>query len=199
MHHSDYEYRKPELMAGETIVSQIVPKKVPYMVHQFFQRIYPVVFILSMIAFFLIIPLVQAHLNGMTILMPTGFNLYFIFLFVVMSLIPMFPWIKDVLFLKRNYRNTVYYLTNKRVIIFTGNTYPDEFSIAYSDIRNVITKPFLGQTKCIYLYDVNSITNTIARFNTRNMYRKYHTTVLKCVEDADRIQSLINRYMVSEP
>ena len=195
--HTDIEYRRPELMPGETILSQITPKKGPFMIHKFVKNIYPVIYITLIFSAFLLIPALMMSKNGMQILLPQGAAWAPYGIFAILLLIPMVPWVCDVLTMGRCYKHTVYYVTNQRVIIFTGNTYPVEHSISYSDINRVVATPYFGHTKRIFLYDAASLMRSAARYNLSNMFRKHHDLVMDCVEDADRIQSLINRYLVN--
>ena len=68
--------------------------------------------------------------------------------FFALHLLPVWLWLGSLLTAKRRYKNTFYYLTNRRVIIREGVFSPREVSLYYKDLRittarvGILDRPF---------------------------------------------------------
>lgn len=63
--------------------------------------------------------------------------LWFIIPFFALHLMPVWIWLGNVLTAKKNWENTEYYVTNKRIIIISGFIGMNYQTIFYKDINNV--------------------------------------------------------------
>ncbi len=63
--------------------------------------------------------------------------LWFIIPFFALHLMPVWIWLGNVLTAKKNWENTEYYVTNKRIIIVSGFIGMNYQTIFYKDINNV--------------------------------------------------------------
>ena len=65
-----------------------------------------------------------------------GANLFLLAFFAV-HLMPVWIWLANVITASRRWRNTTYYVTNRRIILQSGFLAVNEESLFYKDIRNV--------------------------------------------------------------
>lgn len=63
--------------------------------------------------------------------------LWFIIPFFALHLMPVWIWLSNVLTAKKNWENTEYYVTDKRIIIESGFIGMNYQTIYYKDIKNV--------------------------------------------------------------
>ena len=69
-----------------------------------------------------------------------GEMLFFIIPFFTLHLMPVWIWLANVLTANRRYKNTGYYVTNRRIIIQHGFFAVNEVSLFYKDLQNVQMK-----------------------------------------------------------
>lgn len=69
-----------------------------------------------------------------------GEMLFFIIPFFTLHLMPVWIWLANVLTASRRYKNTGYYVTNRRIIIQHGFFAVNEVSLFYKDLQNVQMK-----------------------------------------------------------
>ena len=69
-----------------------------------------------------------------------GEMLFFIIPFFTLHLMPVWIWLANVFTANRRYKNTGYYVTNRRIIIQHGFLAVNEISLFYKDLKNVQIK-----------------------------------------------------------
>lgn len=66
-----------------------------------------------------------------------GELLFFIIPFFALHLTPVWIWLANFLTARKRWKNTTYYVTNKRIIVQTGFFAVNETTLFYKDLRNV--------------------------------------------------------------
>lgn len=69
-----------------------------------------------------------------------GEMLWFIIPFFTLHLMPVWMWLANVITANRRWKNTNYYVTNRRIIIQSGFFAVNEASLFYKDLRNTQVK-----------------------------------------------------------
>ncbi len=69
-----------------------------------------------------------------------GEMLWFIIPFFTLHLMPVWIWLANVITANRRWKNTNYYITNRRIIIQSGFFAVNEASLFYKDLRNTQVK-----------------------------------------------------------
>ncbi len=125
----EYSYQRESipLMEGEQVLWKGKPKKVAYILGQATQGIAVVALWLVFDLFFIF----QIVVNG------DKSNLSFIIIFFIMHLMPVWIWLKNTLTASKRWKNTIYYVTDKRIIIGDGFFAENCHTIYYKDILGV--------------------------------------------------------------
>ena len=127
----DYNYgyesqRPPVLIPGEQVLWSAKPKKNAFIINKVIGMM-PVALIWLAFDSFFIAGFLSASDN-----MPL-----FIIPFMLLHLMPVWIWLGNVLTANRRWKNTVYYVTDRRILIQTGFVDQELKTIYYKDIRNV--------------------------------------------------------------
>jgi len=124
----DYENNNIQsinLSAGETLLWQGKPKKNA--------------FIFSKSVTLLPIAIIWLMLDSGIIIssIAEGEFLFFILPFFALHLMPVWLWLANVISAKRRFKNTTYYVTNKRIIFQGGFFAVNETSLFFKEIHNI--------------------------------------------------------------
>ena len=125
----DYYYddpcERPPLIPGEQILWQAKPKRNAFVVNK----------VLTMMPFALIWLIFDGFILGQ--MLSVGDGLFFLIPFMVLHLMPVWIWLGNMVTANRRWKNTVYYVTDRRILIQTGFIDRDLQTVYYKDIRNV--------------------------------------------------------------
>jgi len=128
----NYENELPNpLVEGETLIWSSKPKKSAFIVNKLVTMM-PFALLWLLIDSSILIPMIQSgEMKEM---------LFFIIPFFAIHLFPVWIWIGNIITANKRWKNTIYYVTDKRVIIQNGFVGIDYQSIYYKDIKNVNLK-----------------------------------------------------------
>ena len=116
------------LVNGESIIWSGKPKKSAYIINKFFIMLPFAIIWLMFDSIFIISFIASGSFMEM---------LWFIISFFALHLMPVWIWLSNVLTAKKNWENTEYYVTDKRIIIESGFIGMNYQTIYYKDIKNV--------------------------------------------------------------
>ena len=116
------------LVNGESIIWSGKPKKSAYIINKFFTMLPFAIIWLMFDSIFIISFIASGSFMEM---------LWFIISFFALHLMPVWIWLSNVLTAKKNWKNTEYYVTDKRIIIESGFIGMNYQTIYYKDIKNV--------------------------------------------------------------
>ncbi len=122
------EFSNP-LVDGEELIWSSKPKKSAYIVNQILIMMPIALLWLSFDSFFIF----SALSSG-------GSDMLFLIPFFIFHLFPVWIWLGNVISANRRWRNTKYYVTDRRIIIQNGFFCENYQTIYYKDIRNVNLK-----------------------------------------------------------
>jgi membrane protein YdbS with pleckstrin-like domain len=174
------EYRENQrclaLAAGETILWRGKPKKGPFIASRSLTML-PI----AVIWLILDMSFITSAFRG-------GEMLMFLIPFFALHLMPVWIWLGSTITAGKRWKNTMYYVTNRRIIIQSGFLAVNEKSVFYKDIRNAqlqigIFDKFAG-TGSIVLDD--------GYYDYRNK-RNHPGTKLENLEDAQSAYSRIQQ------
>lgn len=171
-----YSQRNPALAAGETILWRGKPKKSAFIAGRSLTM-------LPIAVIWLIIDL--GFIGGA---FASGEMLWFMIPFFALHLMPVWIWLGSTLTAGKRWKNTQYYVTNRRIILQSGFLAVNEKSLFYKDIRNAqlhigIIDKFSG-TGSIVLDD---------GFYDYHRRRQHPGTKLEHLEDAQGAYSRIQQ------
>ena len=123
--HEDFEYsqRNPALAAGEAILWRGKPKRSAFIASKSLAMLPIAIVWLCFDSTFIVAALSN---DGPWFLIP----------FMLLHLAPVWIWLGSTLTAGKRWRNTMYYVTNRRIIIQGGFFAVNETSIFYKDLRN---------------------------------------------------------------
>ena len=122
----EYEYsgQKPVLAAGEAVLWRGKPKHSAFIATKSLTMLPIAVVWLCFDSV-----LISSIFSG-------GGQLFFLIPFFLLHLMPVWIWLGSALTASRRWKNTTYYVTNRRIIIQGGFLAVNETSLFYKDIRN---------------------------------------------------------------
>lgn len=171
-----YSQRNPALAAGETILWRGKPKKSAFIASRS----------LTMLPIAVIWLILDLGFIGGSLL--SGEMLWFIIPFFALHLMPVWIWLGSTLTAGKRWKNTQYYVTNKRIIMQGGFLAVNEKSLFYKDIRNAQLQ--------IGLIDKFSGTGSVVFDDGYYDYhhrRRHPATKLEHLEDAQNAYSRIQK------
>lgn len=124
----DYSFQQsaPVLIPGEQVLWQAKPKKNAFIINK----------VLGMLPIALIWLLFDGFFFGQ-VFSAGGGMMAFLIPFALLHLMPVWIWLGNAITANRQWKNTVYYVTNRRVLIQTGFASQELQTVYYKDIRNV--------------------------------------------------------------
>lgn len=123
----DIESTNP-LIDNETLIWSSKPKKTAYVINQVLMMM-PIALLWLAFDSFLIITMIKiGEISKM---------LLFIIPFFALHLMPVWIWLGNVLSANKKWKNTKYYVTDKRIIIQNGFIAENYQTIYYNDIKNI--------------------------------------------------------------
>ena len=129
MNKYDYEYyneQPPVLMPGEQILWKAKPKKNAFVINK----------ILGMMPIALLWLAFDSFFFANMFSIGGGMGV-FLLIFAIFHLMPVWIWLGNVVTANKRWKNTMYYATDKRILIQSGFFSQDLQTIYYKDIRNV--------------------------------------------------------------
>lgn len=122
----EYEYstQKPLLANGETVLWRGKPKRGAFIATKSLTML-PIAIVWLCFDSTLIATIFKG-----------GGQLFFLIPFTLLHLMPVWIWLGSALTASRRWKNTTYYVTNRRIIIQGGFLAVNETSLFYKDIRN---------------------------------------------------------------
>lgn len=125
----DYENEEVSpLVEGESVIWSAKPKKSAYIVNRVLTMMPIALLWLAFDSFFIITMIQTGEILDM---------LFFVIPFFALHLMPVWIWLGNVLSANKMWKNTKYYVTDKRIIIQNGFIAENYQTIYYKDIRNV--------------------------------------------------------------
>ena len=123
----EYQQQKLPIAPGEQVLLSVKPKKNAFVANKIFTMLpFAVIWLLFDSVF--IGAAFSGGMGGMSFIMIPFFCLH---------LMPVWIWLGNVLTANRRWKNTMYYVTDKRIIIQTGFLDRELQTIYYKDIRDV--------------------------------------------------------------
>lgn len=119
-----YSQRSPALAAGEAILWRGKPKRGAFIAGK----------ALTLMPFAVIWLILDLSVIGTAF--SSGEMLFFLIPFFALHLMPVWLWLGSALTAGKRWRNTMYYVTNRRIVIQSGFLAVNEKSVFYKDIRN---------------------------------------------------------------
>ena len=119
--------RQSFLIPGEHVLWSAKPKKNAFVANKILGMM-PIALLWLAFDGFFIANMIGSDMGGMGI---------FMIFFFALHLMPVWIWLSNVLTANRRWKNTMYYVTDKRVLIQTGFLSADLQTIYYKDIRNI--------------------------------------------------------------
>lgn len=116
------------LVDGEELMWSSKPKKSAYIINQILIMMPFALLWLVFDSFFIIVLIGSGQINSM---------LFFVIPFFALHLMPVWIWLGNIITSNRKWKNTKYYVTDKRIIIQNGLIAENYQTIYYKDIRNV--------------------------------------------------------------
>ena len=120
-----------------------------------------------------------------------GEMLFFIIPFFTLHLMPVWIWLANVLTASRRYKNTGYYVTNRRIIIQHGFFAVNEVSLFYKDLQNVQMKVGFVD-KIFHVGDI--CFDSGVRYDSRG--NKQNEFVFEELEDAQEVYARIQKIVL---
>ena len=124
-----YEYRrvKPPVVDGETILLELRPMKNAFVLNKILGMM-PIAVIWLCLDSIFIVNALGSPMNGVT---------WFLIPFFALHLMPVWIWLANVLTANRRWKNTTYYVTDRRIIIQTGFLERGLQTVYYKDIQDI--------------------------------------------------------------
>lgn len=126
---SEYSYQsqRPPVVPGENVLLSVKPKKNAFIVNK----------VLGMLPIALIWLAFDSVFIGAAFSGNMGGMSFFILIFMLFHLMPVWIWLGNVITANRRWKNTAYYVTDRRIILQSGFAAQQTQSLYYKDIRNV--------------------------------------------------------------
>jgi len=131
-YHDDYgtqSTRPPVLDPYENLIWMAKPKKNAFILNKVLGMMPLALLWLAFDSFFI----AQMAEVGGSMMLFTG-------IFMLLHLMPVWIWLGNVITANRRWKNTVYYVTDKRILIQTGFVDQELQTVYYKDVRNVNLK-----------------------------------------------------------
>lgn len=125
--HYDSQPERPPVVPGESVLLRVKPKRNAFIVNKVLGMM-PVALIWLAFDSVFISAAFSGGMGGMGA---------FVLIFMLFHLMPVWIWLSNVLTANRRWKNTVYYITDRRIIIQTGFVDKQTQTLYYKDIRNV--------------------------------------------------------------
>ena len=175
-----HERQAPVLVPGEQIIWSGKPKKNAYIINK----------VLGMLP----IALIWLLLDGFFIanaFSAGGQMQFFLIPFFLLHMFPVWLWLINALTANRSWKNTVYYVTGRRILIQTGVLSQDVQSIYYKDIRNVNLRIGLLDR----LLGVGDICFDLGYYYTRGKTKTNYKTFLD-IEHAHEVYTQVQKVVM---
>jgi len=169
----------PVLAAGEAILWQGKPKKGAFIATKSLTML-PIAAIWLLLDLQFLVPTLAS-----------GEMLGFIVPFFALHLMPVWIWLGNVITAGRRWKNTAYYVTNRRIILQSGFLAVNETSLFYKDLRNAQVRIGLLDK----LFHTGDIILDDGMYVSRNNQRQsYH--VMEDLDDPHAVYSRIQKIIL---
>lgn len=177
----DYTYTQnnPVLAAGETILWRGKPKKSAFIATKSLTLL-PIAVIWLLL-----------DLNIMLPAFAQGEMLGFMIPFFALHLMPVWIWLGSTLTASRRWKNTNYYVTNRRIIIQGGFLAVNETSVFYKDLRNAQLR--IGLLDNLFHTGDIVLDNGVIVYNQKN---RQHGPVMEDLEDAQNVYNRVQKIIL---
>lgn len=172
--YTEFPANRPVLTAGEHILWSGKPKKAPFITAQSLTMM-PIAIVWLCFDF-----------TAISSIVSSGNIQWFLLGFFALHLMPVWIWLGSMITAPKRWRNTNYYVTNRRIIIQGGLLALNEKSLFFKEIRSVQNK--------VGLYDKIFGTGSIL-FNAEMFSGKNRTTppAFQCLENAQQVYERVQR------
>lgn len=120
----EYQAQKPPVVPGEQVLLCLKPKKNAFVINKVLIMMPFALLWLAFDSFFIL----NAFGSGMS---------WFLIPFMLLHMMPVWIWLWNVITANRSWKNTMYYVTDKRIIIQSGVMDRELRTVYYKDIRDV--------------------------------------------------------------
>lgn len=177
----DYTYaaNTPVLAAGEAILWRGKPKKSAFIATKSLTLL-PIAVIWLLL-----------DLNFMIPAFSQGDMLLFMVPFFALHLMPVWIWLGSTLTASRRWKNTNYYVTNRRIILQGGFLAVNETSVFYKDLCNAQLR--IGLLDKLFATGDIVLDNGIVVYNRKS---RQHGPVMEDLEDAQSVYSRLQKIIL---
>ena len=153
------------LVQGENLIWSAKPKKSTFIINNIVAMMPFALLWLAFDSFFIITMIATGEIKQM---------LFFVIPFFALHLMPVWIWLGNIITAGKKWKNTEYYVTDKRIILKTGVLGVDYQSVYYKDIRNVNLRVGMID-KLLGVGDIyfDNINRDIAFLDIENPYEIY--------------------------
>ena len=178
---SAYEYsrQRPPVVPGENILLELKPKKNAFILNKVLAMM-PIALIWLAFDSTFLFAAFSGNMGGMS---------WFLIPFFALHLMPVWIWLGNVITANRRWKNTVYYVTDRRVIIQTGFLDRELQTLYYKEIRDVNLRVGLLDK----LLKVGDIHFDIGQFTTKG---RAVTKAFLDVEDPHEVYTRIQKIVM---
>lgn len=190
------EYATPVLIPGEQVLWQSKPKKNAFIINKVVGLL-PIAVIWLLFDSFFLVQMLSGPKEMLTILIP----------FMALHLMPVWLWLANALTANRRWKNTMYYVTDRRILIQSGLAGHELQTVYYKDIHHVNLRmgmiDRLLHVGDIYFdlgqYSVNRKTNTAYHaFLDLEDPQRIYTRIQKIILDMQTDIAFPNAYRPEE-
>jgi hypothetical protein len=176
----DYGKKYPVLATGEAVLWRGKPKKSAFVAAKSLTM-------LPLAVIWLIL-----DLNFIVSAFSGGEMLLFIIPFFTLHLMPVWIWLGSTITAGRRWRNTNYYVTNRRIIIQGGFLAVNETSLFYNDLRNAQLR--IGLFDKLFHTGTVIFDNGVPYYNNRQ--RQQQVNRLENLEDCQNVYNRIQKVIL---
>lgn len=123
----EYAQERPPVVPGEQILLQLKPKKNAFILNKILGMLPVAIIWLAFDSIFIV--------NAFSV--PMGGMSLFLMLFMLLHLMPVWIWLGNAITANRRWKNTMYYVTDRRIIIQSGFLDRELQTVYYKEIRDV--------------------------------------------------------------
>lgn len=177
----DLSYRQstPVLAAGEAVLWRGKPKKSAFIATKSLTML-PIALIWLILDMSILIPSLEV-----------GEMLFFIVPFFLLHLMPVWIWLGSTLTAGKRWKNTNYYVTNRRIIIQGGFLAVNETSLFYKDLRNAQVR--IGLLDKIFHTGDIVFDSGMVMYNRKN---QQHGPIMEDLENPHEVYTRIQKIIL---
>lgn len=178
----DYTYNNtPMLASGESILWRGKPKKSAFIATKSLTMMPIAILWLCFDSAFLVAAF-------------SGDGPWFLIPFMLLHLMPVWIWLGSMLTAGKRWKNTNYYVTNRRIIIQGGYLAVNETSLFYKDLRNAQVR--VGLLDKIFGTGDIVFDNGMTMYDRYNRRNRQHLPTMEDLEDPHNVYSRIQKIIL---